>query len=101
MSQQPAFVIPSPGTFAPKYVGLAQRLIRQIAKDGLRPGDRLGTELELCRKHGVSRVTVRQALSVLEREGYISRQKARGTFVTPAYEESARLTLVRGSMIAA
>src|SRR5690348_18346884 len=66
---------------SPKYIHLSQRLLRQIAERAMRPGDYLGTEAELAEAHGVSRVTVRQALSVLDREGYISREKAKGTFV--------------------
>lgn len=86
-------------SFAPKYVGLAQTLLRQIARDGMAPGDRLGTEIELGQKHGVSRVTVRQALALLESEGFISRHKARGTFVNRAIAQAQQLTLVRGSVL--
>lgn len=71
-----------PRRVAPKYVDLARQLLDRIAEENLQPGDRLGTELELARANDVSRVTVRQALAMLEHDGYISRQKARGTFVT-------------------
>jgi DNA-binding LacI/PurR family transcriptional regulator len=85
--------------FAPKYVELAHVLLRQIARQGLRPGDRLGTEVELGRKHGLSRVTVRQALAMLEKEGYISREKARGTFVKASLERGRHLELIRGTVV--
>ncbi len=43
----------------------------------------LPTEEQLARRYGVSRVTVRQALGVLERAGLLSRQRGRGTIVSP------------------
>ena len=50
---------------------------------GLAPNTLLPTELQLARRFGVSRVTVRQALGVLERGGFVSRQRGRGTTVSP------------------
>jgi DNA-binding LacI/PurR family transcriptional regulator len=52
-----------------------------IRDRGLQPGDRLGTEEELCRAYHVSRVTVRQALSLLQEDGLIVRKKRAGTIV--------------------
>lgn len=75
----------APAGSPPKYVALAQVLLQQIRRQQLRPGDRLGTEDELGRQHGASRFTVRHALSILANEGYISRERARGTFVRKAH----------------
>jgi len=50
---------------------------------GLPPNTVLPTEEQLARRYGVSRVTVRQALGVLERAGLLSRQRGRGTIVSP------------------
>lgn len=65
--------------------GLIVDQIRLLVRDGhLSPGDRLPSERELCERFGVSRVTVREALRVLEANGLISiKVGARGgAFIT-------------------
>jgi len=47
------------------------------------PSDRLPSEAELCRRFGVSRMTVRQAVGMLANEGLLVRRPGRGTFVAP------------------
>ena len=44
-------------------------------------GSQIPGELELARRLGVSVITVRQALGQLAQEGYLRRERARGTFV--------------------
>jgi GntR family transcriptional regulator len=66
---------------APLYRQLAATLRRQITSGEARPGDRLPSESQLIARFGVSRITVRQALSDLEREGLVERSAGRGTFV--------------------
>lgn len=63
------------------YQKLAQTLRKQITTGKRLPGSRLPTEMELAGKHGVSRITVRHALQLLEEEGLILRRPKLGTFV--------------------
>ena len=53
----------------PMYHQLKRRIVDDIARLGLRPGDVLPGEHRLCEKFGVSRTVVRQALSQLEHQG--------------------------------
>ena len=66
----------------PLYFQLKQILVEKIRRGELRPGDRIMTEAELCREYGISRTPVRQALTEMVREGYLTRTAGRGTFVT-------------------
>ncbi len=63
------------------------RSLRWEIENRYSPGDRLPPEVELASMLGVSVVTVRQAMGALEREGLVSRHRAKGTFVT---EEATR-----------
>lgn len=90
---QPAEAAVSPpaetGIFRPVSVGRISEIIveqiRVLMRQGqLKPGDRLPPERDLCERFGVSRVTVREALRMLESSGLVQiRVGARGgAFVT-------------------
>jgi GntR family transcriptional regulator of arabinose operon len=89
------------GWNTPKYVGLARHLLRDIAVRRMQPGDRLASENELVRSHKMSRVTVRQALQLLENDGYVSRQRARGTFVERQVDLIEHFGLLHGAVLVA
>lgn len=55
-----------------------------IRDHGLKAGDRIPTEAELCAAFGVSRPSVREALRLLEQERLIVTEHGRGRFVTAA-----------------
>ena len=59
----------------------AQRLLQEIAAGRWAAADRLPPEVELAAALGVSRTVVRDALSELERGGYIERVRGIGTGV--------------------
>ena len=66
----------------PRYHQLADLLRQRIAR-GIWPREhRLPSLDELTVEFGVARVTVRQAIDLLAREGLVSPQQGRGTFVT-------------------
>ena len=65
----------------PLHVQLRDTLRQQILEGGLLPHTQLASERELCEQHGVSRITVRQALADLLREGLIYTQVGKGTYV--------------------
>jgi len=65
----------------PLYVQLADAISHAISRGDLRPGDRVASEPELVRWHGVSRATATRALAHLEQTGLVRREQGRGTFV--------------------
>ncbi|HEY4662040.1 MAG TPA: GntR family transcriptional regulator [Candidatus Humimicrobiaceae bacterium] len=66
----------------PYYFQLKELLIEEIKKGRLKPGQQIPSEFKLCEQFKVSRTVVRQAISSLVQNGYLSRAKGRGTFVT-------------------
>lgn len=65
----------------PLYQQLAALLARRIDAGEFDGGRRLPTEPELMARHGVSRVTVRQAIALLARNGRVVARRGKGTFV--------------------
>lgn len=65
----------------PLYYQLKQILEERIAQGEWSVGEQIPTEAELCKEYDVSRITVRHALSELERDGLIVRRQGVGTFV--------------------
>lgn len=60
-----------------KYLRVKEAVLRELGKR--QPGFPL-SENSLARHFGVSRMTARRALQELEQEGYLSRQRGRGSF---------------------
>jgi len=63
----------------PKYLPVYRRLRERLEGGDLKPGSLLPTEDELCSRYRVSRYTLREALGLLERQGYIQRRRRAGT----------------------
>ena len=66
-----------------KHAEISAQIEQAIANGRLAPGDRLPPERALAEEHGVSRMTVRQALQTLEARGLLRRAIGRngGSFV--------------------
>ncbi len=71
----------NPHSPLPLHYQLNQLLCSAIASGELKPGDCLPPEVELVEQLGVSRATVRQAISGLVNNGLLYRRKGKGTFV--------------------
>lgn len=72
----------------PLYYQIQRNLIEQIESNAFAPGAEFPTEKELMRLYGVSRATVRHALDNLVRQGYLTRQRGLGTFVSVKVEDT-------------
>lgn len=64
-----------------KYMKLAD-LLKNMIEENTGDPIRLPTEASLCQKYGVSRQTVRKALSVLEEEHLIEKRQGSGSYST-------------------
>jgi len=60
---------------------IKEELIDRIKTSVYEVGDQFPTENELCKEFNVSRTTVRMALTQLVQEGYLIRQRGKGSFV--------------------
>lgn len=65
----------------PLYVQVADLMRQRIQRRNWPTGHRLATLAEMVTEFGVARVTIRQAMDLLEAEGVIVRRQGLGTFV--------------------
>jgi GntR family transcriptional regulator len=68
----------------PLYAQVARDLATRIRQGTLGPGHRLPAEPALARAYGVNRLTVREALTSLTRQGLVRRVQGIGSFVADA-----------------
>ena len=65
----------------PLYFQLEKLILEEIDNGNYPVGSMIPTEMELSQMFGISRTTVRQAISDLVREEHLYRIKSKGTFV--------------------
>jgi len=65
----------------PIYYQIHKIILGRIERGLWPPQAQIPSERELAEQYGVSRMTVRQALSILNRDGILRREIGRGTFV--------------------
>lgn len=67
----------------PMYYQLVDIIVELIETGVLEENKKIPSERELCTQYDISRATVRQAIQVLERDGYIYKKHGKGTYVSP------------------
>ncbi|MBD1577730.1 UTRA domain-containing protein [Vibrio sp. S11_S32] len=66
-----------------QYVKIKEAIVEQIDAGALLPMQKLPSERQLADSFNTTRVTLREALSLLETEGKIFREDRRGWFISP------------------
>ena len=74
----------------PRYREMADELRTEIVR-GDYSEETFPTESDLCKRFGVSRYTVREALRALQAEGLIARKRGSGTIIQPAVARGGAL----------
>ena len=72
-----------PGNIIPKYYQLVGILRQKIEDGAWGQHEPIPSERQLEEQYNLSRPTIRQAIDLLERQGYLYRVHGKGTFVSP------------------
>jgi DNA-binding LacI/PurR family transcriptional regulator len=81
-----------------KHWRLAEGLRELIRERAFTPGQMVGSEHEMARSQGVSRVTMRKASAVLVNEGLIERRPGKGLYVRASRPRTAVVQVVVGDL---
>lgn len=76
-----------PHSMVPQYQQLEEGLLLSIEQGRLAPGEALPSERDLAETLGISRMTVRRALTSLEARGQLRSQVGKGWYVSPPKTE--------------
>lgn len=82
-----------PSDVIPKYYQLAKILREQIENGDFQPNDAIPSERKLEKRYNLSRPTIRQAIDLLSRQGFLYRVHGKGTFVSPPKLQKGMLEL--------
>jgi len=82
-----------PSDVIPKYYQLAKILREQIEDGDFQPNDAIPSERKLEQRYNLSRPTIRQAIDLLSRQGFLYRVHGKGTFVSPPKLQKGMLEL--------
>lgn len=66
----------------PLYQQLAHSIKKAVDEQKLKENDKIPAENEFCKIYDLSRTTVRQALDILEKDGYIYKLRGKGSYVS-------------------
>ncbi|NKB26841.1 MAG: GntR family transcriptional regulator [Rhodobacteraceae bacterium] len=78
---------------SPLYLQIAEILRQNLDRGVWKPGELLPTISELSKEYSVAKITVRQALKILEEEDLLESRRGRGTTVLPPPPVRDRLHL--------
>jgi len=74
---------------APKIPTLvAEQIVDLVSEGSLKPGDKLPSEQKMTKLFGISRISLREAMKLLEAKGYIQSLDRRGKFITLPQENT-------------
>lgn len=73
-----------------KYLRLVQDIKEKISTGVYISGDKIESENQMVKEYGYSRQTIRQALGILENQGFVIRQRGSGTYVAPAVKQKEK-----------
>lgn len=65
------------------YLQIANKLKQEILSKKIKPGEKIGSQRELEERFQVSKITIRKAIELLEKEGLVLTSQGKGTFVKP------------------
>jgi GntR family transcriptional regulator, transcriptional repressor for pyruvate dehydrogenase complex len=71
---------------------VADQIIDLISRGKLKPGDRLPSEHEMTQRFRISRISLREAMKLLEARGYIESRHRKGKYIKTA-PDAARTTI--------
>lgn len=75
--------------YVPRPRELAQeRIMAYIAENGMKPGDRLPPEREMCQMWGFNRSTLRSAIAMMADAGDLYAVQGSGTCVAPRFRRT-------------
>ncbi len=72
---------------------VVDQIVKLISEGVLKPGDKLPSELEMTRRFGISRISLREAMKLLEAKGYIESHGRKGKYIRPPADNALTSTI--------
>lgn len=69
---------------------VAEQIIEQVSNGTLKPGTKLPSEMQMTEDFGISRISLREAMKVLEAKGYIESKGRKGKFIKSLTDASLK-----------
>lgn len=66
---------------------VVNQILNLIERGELKPGDKLPSETEFAKQLGISRGILREALTILQSKGYVSRKPKDGTYIREFFDK--------------